>query len=87
MSRDDHLWNGIGLMKLPRIVSLILLVVAGASVWADGPADNNVATVRPVPSPGVMIAPSDREALEAGLKQLTEKVVSLQASKSPLIQK
>ncbi len=74
-------------MKLLRLVSLALLVVTGTRAWADGPVDNQVATVRAVPPPGVMIAPADREALKVSLRQLSEKLDGLRASKAPLAQK
>lgn len=74
-------------MKLSQVVCIAMCVVSGQFAWADGPADNNVDTVRQIPPPGVMISPADREALEAELKQLNEKVAGLRASTNPLVQK
>ena len=70
-----------------RFVLLALFVACSSTLWADGPADNQWATVRQVPPPGVMIDPAEREALEGTLKTLTDKVVQLRGSKSPVVQK
>ena len=69
-----------------RCVWLALCVAFCSTVLADGPADNQAVTVRAVPPPGVMIDPAEREALEATLKTLGEKIVGLRGSKSPLVQ-
>jgi dienelactone hydrolase len=42
---------------------------------ADGPADNNVATVRRVPKLGIEVPPERRAKLEAGLKELEGKIL------------
>ena len=70
-------------MKLLRFLLLSHLFVSMA--LADGPADNQVATVRQVPPPGVMIDPADREALIGSLNQLNEKLDGLRASQLPLV--
>ncbi len=70
------------MMKLLRIASLAFCVVCCSALFADGPADNQWATVRQVPPPGVMIDPAEREALEGTLKTLTDKIVALRVSKS-----
>ncbi len=69
-----------------RFVLLALCIVTSSVTLADGPADNQWATVRPVPPAGVMIDPADRAALEGTLKTLTEKIVELRASKSEIVQ-
>ena len=74
-------------MKLPRIVCITIFVLSTQFALADGPADNNVDTVRQIPPPGVMIAPADREALQADLKQLNEKLAGLRAFTNPVVQK
>ena len=74
-------------MKLLRIVSVVICVLSVRFALADGPADNNVATVRQIPPPGVMIAPADREALQAELKQLNERLAGLRANTNPMVQK
>ena len=73
-------------MKLFRYVLLALLVISSAAAMADGPADNQAATVRPVPPSGVMIDPAERTALEETLKTLTDKIVELRASKIAIVQ-
>lgn len=74
-------------MKLFQVVCIALCVVSGQLAMADGPADNNVDTVRQIPPPGVMIAPADREVLQTDLKQLNEKLAGLRANAHPLVQK
>lgn len=74
-------------MKLLRVVSLVICALSEQLAWADGPADNNVDTVRQIPPPGVMIAPADREALQTDLKQLDEKLAELRANADPLVRK
>lgn len=74
-------------MKLFQVVCIAMCAVSGQLVLADGPADNNVDTVRQIPPPGVMIAPADRETLQADLKQLNEKLVGLRAFTNPVVQK
>ncbi len=69
-----------------RFVWLALCVACCSTVFADGPADNQAVTVRAVPPPGVMIDPAEREALEATLKTLGEKIAGLRGSKSSLVQ-
>ncbi len=73
-------------MKLFRDVTLALLMISSATVLADGPADNQWATVRAVPPPGVMIDPAERSALDDTLKTLTSKISELRASKSAVVQ-
>ncbi len=73
-------------MRLFRFVTLALCVACCSTLFADGPADNQWATVRQVPPPGVMIDPAEREALEGTLKTLTEKIVALRTSKSAVVQ-
>ena len=48
----------------------LLLVLLTLQLRADGPADNLVDKVRPVPPPGAAISDADRAELEAGLDQL-----------------
>ncbi len=73
-------------MKLLQFVSLSLALISSVSVLADGPADNQSATVRAVPPPGVMIEPADRVALEGTLNALVEMIAGLRVSKSLLVQ-
>src|SRR6478735_1709967 len=64
-----------------------LLTTLSCAVFADGPADNQTANVRPVPPPGVEIPAADRDALTKGaaeLQQLIEDVKKAQAKNPQL---
>ena len=50
---------------LPLLPLALTLVVR-----ADGPADNQVDKVRPVPPPGVSVPDADRKALEDGVDRI-----------------
>jgi hypothetical protein len=50
------------------------------AVRADGPADNQVDKVRPVPPPGVIVADADRKVLEAGVEKLAKQIDALRDS-------
>lgn len=49
-------------MNRPSLLLGLLLVPS--LLWADGPADNNPVSVRPVPPPGAAIDPADRASLQ-----------------------
>jgi pimeloyl-ACP methyl ester carboxylesterase len=78
-------------MRTFRIVSAAVMVAAvfgvSSAIQADGPADNQVATVRQIPPPGVPIEQADRDALTEQLKTLKQKVDELRGSKNPTVQK
>jgi hypothetical protein len=57
------------------------VLIASMGVRVRGQADNSPANVRPVPKPGVEVPASDREALEAGLKQLGDALAELGSKK------
>jgi dienelactone hydrolase len=58
-------------------LALICIVLGLPGARADGPADNNPATVRRIPKLGIEV-PADRRAkLEAGLKELDRKIMAL----------
>jgi hypothetical protein len=57
---------------LPLALSLVLR--------ADGPADNQVDKVRPVPPPGVVVPDADRQELEKGVDELARQIVALRDS-------
>lgn len=70
---------------MSRCVSIVAVFLVAcsqglcvSSVLADGPADNKVDTVRPVPPPGIMVPDADKQALTAGLAALEAKVTELQ---------
>jgi len=63
-----------------RIAFVALLQICCLAL-ADGPADNIAANVRRIPKLGIEV-PADRKAkLEAGLKQLDEKITTLKSKK------
>ncbi|MFN7732297.1 MAG: hypothetical protein ACK5OB_10345 [Pirellula sp.] len=66
---------------------LAVAALSLAALRADGPADNQVANVRPVPPPGIEIPDDKRQALQVKLKELDASVRELESSKDPLIQK
>ncbi len=59
-----------------QFLSLLVWVLA-ARAFADGPADNVVEKVRPVPPPGVALSQEVRAELEAGVAQLGREIESL----------
>ena len=52
-------------------------------VRADGPADNRVDNVRPVPPPGIKLADADRKALQDGVDELGKQIDALRGSLKP----
>jgi hypothetical protein len=61
---------------LPPLVFLGLTLIARA----DGPADNRIDNVRPVPPPGIGISDADRKALEDGVAELGKQIDGLRDS-------
>ncbi|RLS51302.1 MAG: hypothetical protein DWH91_19460 [Planctomycetota bacterium] len=72
---------------MQRWAFLASLLVATTAVFADGPADNQVVSVRAVPPPGVAIEAADRTALMEGGATLHQKIDALRSSKNPTVQK
>ena len=58
------------------LLPLVMTFVARA----DGPADNQIAKVRPVPPPGIKVADDDRKALQEGVDALGKQIESVRAS-------
>jgi pimeloyl-ACP methyl ester carboxylesterase len=60
------------------IIQLVLCAVSttwlAAGAVADGPADNQPDTVRRLPKLGIAVSDADRQELEAGLRQLAERI-------------
>jgi len=54
---------------------------------ADGPADNQVASIRPVPPPGIEVPAEVRESLSKSLEVLKKSIEELSASKEARVQK
>src|SRR5262245_409237 len=67
-------------MNLRRLLPLLSLCLSTVAVLADGPADNQAEKVRPVPPPGIAVAPADRAELEAGLAALAKEIEGLEAA-------
>ncbi len=66
-------------------VFIPLLVLAASTIPADGPADNQAASVRPVPPPGIAIDADSRSSLQKELNALKDHIEDLRKSKSPTI--
>ena len=60
-----------------HIVFLLALVL---SLRADGPTDNIVEKVRPVPPPGIAVPEADRQELMQGLERLGQAIADLRSS-------
>lgn len=56
-------------------------------IFADGPVDNQAASVRPVPPPGIAIDPEVRTSLQQELTALKDQIGELRKSKSAIIQR
>ncbi|MGV3772745.1 MAG: prolyl oligopeptidase family serine peptidase [Verrucomicrobiales bacterium] len=65
-------------MKPFLCLALLWCFVSINLILADGPADNRVENVRPIPPPGQAIADSDRAELEAGVNKLGAAIEALQ---------
>ncbi|MFM7974005.1 MAG: hypothetical protein ACKO8U_02965, partial [Pirellula sp.] len=72
---------------IPRFLIVLLLLGSPAlDVLADGPADNQVEKIRPVPPPGIEVPAQVRESLTAALEPLKKSIEELSLSKDPRIQ-
>ncbi len=58
-------------------------VLLGRVAVADGVGDNNPATVRPVPKPGIEAPAEDRQSLETGLSKLRSLIAQLGNKQDP----
>jgi Prolyl oligopeptidase family len=63
-------------MRNRRLLPLLPLALT-LMARADGPADNQVEKVRPVPPPGVKLADADRKSLQEGVAELGEQIDAL----------
>ena len=70
-----------------RFAFALGLVFASSTLSADGPADNQAASVRPVPPPGIAIDADARSSLQKELGQLKEQINELRKSKKAIIQR
>ncbi|MDX1945603.1 MAG: alpha/beta hydrolase-fold protein [Pirellulaceae bacterium] len=70
---------------MPCRLTLALLLLTPIAAFADGPADNNPATVRRIPKLGIEV-PAERKAkLSAGLAELSGKIDALSKNKQAKI--
>src|SRR5437773_2772850 len=58
--------------------AVLATIVVLAPLGADGPGDNLVDKVRPVPPPGIKLAPADHQELTQGIGQLGNAIAELQ---------
>src|SRR5205814_7401523 len=63
--------------KVKARSSVILALFTAALAQADGPADNLVDNVRPVPPPGIAIPADARGELQSGIDSLGEEIDAL----------
>jgi len=68
------------------IISFGVAIVASTLI-ADGPADNQASSVRPVPPPGIAIEIAMRGRLQHELDTLQSQVAELRKSKSAIVQR
>ena len=75
-------------MRAPIVFSAFTALGLAFSAHADGPKDNLVDQVRPVPPPGVAIPEADRKTLEERVSTLGAEIAALQKelSKKPALQ-
>lgn len=59
---------------------LFVLLVPVAVAFADGPQDNIVDKVRPIPQPGIQVPEADRQELTAGVQELGKEIESLRST-------
>jgi hypothetical protein len=59
---------------------LPMLIMAVASLPADGPGDNLPDKVRAVPPPGIVVPPAERAQLQMGVAELDNQIESLRSS-------
>ena len=77
-----------GLLGMFGLMGMFVLMGFGASrSLADGPADNQVASIRPVPPPGIEVPAEVRESLSKSLEVLKKSIEELSASKEARVQK
>ena len=63
-------------MSFRRLLPLLFLATTSL-VRADGPADNVVDRVRPIPPKGIALSDADRSALQAGVEELGKEIDAL----------
>lgn len=76
--------------RIPRSFGLVCTLIASGfcnTIYADGTADNQAASVRPMPPPGVAIPDDVRANLVKELESLTASIHELRQSKTQLVQR
>ncbi len=66
-------------MKVHGSMVLGLFLIA-TRVGADGPGDNIVDKVRPVPPPGIKLSAADQQELSLGVEQLGKAITELRGT-------
>ena len=74
-------------MSSLRFSLTVYLTLATSMIFADGPVDNQAASVRPVPPPGISIDSEVRTSLQQELLALKDQIGELRKSKSAIIQR
>ena len=74
-------------MTCYRFSFVVFMALATSTILADGPADNQAASVRPVPPPGIVIDSEVRSSLQQELQSLNEQIGELRKSKSAIVQR
>ncbi|MFO0943193.1 MAG: prolyl oligopeptidase family serine peptidase [Pirellulales bacterium] len=81
---SSNFFNCLNLFLVLGCLSPFMLLT---NCFADGPADNQVQSVRPMPPPGIKIDDAVRKELQAGYELLHTKVLELRKLKQPFIDK
>ncbi len=74
-------------MTISRFSVALFLLTIASSLMADGPADNQAASVRPVPPPGIAIDDEVRSNLKKELSTLQSQISELRKSKNAITQR
>src|SRR6476660_6506503 len=59
------------------LAAIVLVMVLGVAAWAEGPADNAVDKVRPIPPVPKAMTPGDKADVEAGVASLGKEIEAL----------
>lgn len=77
-SQCSHLcWQRSSGRWLPFTSLLLVCCLTGSLLWGDGPQDNHVDNVRPVPPPGIELTAEQHQQLEERLALLTAAIDEL----------
>ncbi|MFM2216919.1 MAG: hypothetical protein RL240_1237 [Planctomycetota bacterium] len=88
-SLNSRVRNRIGLAAIAwggLAVAVPQMPLSGHRVFADGPADNKVENIRPIPPLGIEVPAEVRESLVQGLASLQQAVEELRKDKHPRVQ-